>query len=229
MVITNKLYIVPTPIGNLEDITFRAIRILKEVNFILSENTRTTNFLLKHFNIKNKIQSYHKFNEHKTVNKIVLQIKLGNNAALVSEAGTPCISDPGFLLIKKCIQQKIKIECLPGSTAFIPALINSGLPTDHFCFEGFLPNKKGRQTKFKELENEIRTTIIYESPFRILKTLKQLATYLGEERMASVSREISKLYEETIRGTLKNLILHFTINKPKGELILIVGGKYCKK
>lgn len=227
--ITNKLYIVPTPIGNLEDITFRAIRILKEVNFILSENTRTTNFLLKHFNIKNKIQSYHKFNEHKTVNKIVLQIKLGNNAALVSEAGTPCISDPGFLLIKKCIQQKIKIECLPGSTAFIPALINSGLPTDHFCFEGFLPNKKGRQTKFKELENEIRTTIIYESPFRILKTLKQLATYLGEERMASVSREISKLYEETIRGTLKNLILHFTINKPKGELILIVGGKYCKK
>jgi 16S rRNA (cytidine1402-2'-O)-methyltransferase len=228
-VITNKLYIVPTPIGNLEDITFRAIRILKEVNFILSENTRTTNFLLKHFNIKNKIQSYHKFNEHKTVNKIVLQIKLGNNAALVSEAGTPCISDPGFLLIKKCIQQKIKIECLPGSTAFIPALINSGLPTDHFCFEGFLPNKKGRQTKFKELENEIRTTIIYESPFRILKTLKQLATYLGEERMASVSREISKLYEETIRGTLKNLILHFTINKPKGELILIVGGKYCKK
>lgn len=221
----NKLYIIPTPIGNLEDITYRAIRTLQEVNLIFAENIHTTSILLNHFNIKNKIRPHHKFNEHKTVKKIVLWIKTGKNIALVSEAGTPAISDPGFLLIKECIRQKIEVECLPGSTALIPALINSGFPTTHFCFEGFLPKKKGRQTKFKELSKENRTVIIYESPFRMLKTLKQLATYMGTERLASVSREISKFHEETIRGTLNHLILHFTIHKPKGEFVLVINGK----
>ncbi|BAG83825.1 MAG: 16S rRNA (cytidine(1402)-2'-O)-methyltransferase [Candidatus Azobacteroides pseudotrichonymphae] len=228
MLKTNKLYIVPTPIGNLEDMTFRAIRILKEVNLIFAENTRTTSFLLNHFDIKTRMQSCHKYNEHETVKQITWRIKIGENIALISDAGMPGISDPGFLLIRECIQQRIGIECLPGATAFVPALINSGLPIDHFCFEGFLPRKKGRQTKFEELTEEIRTIIIYESPFRIVKTLEQLAEYLGEKRLASISREISKLYEETIRGTLKDLILHFTKNKPKGEFVLVVSGKKFK-
>jgi len=226
---TSKLYIVPTPIGNLEDITFRAIRILKEVNLIFAEDTRTTNFLLNHFGIKNQMKSYHKFNEHETVKQIVWRIKTGENIALISDAGMPGISDPGFLLIRECIRQGIRVECLPGATAFVPALINSGLPIDHFCFEGFLPRKKGRQAKFKELVNEIRTMVIYESPFRIVKTLKQLAEYLGEERSASVSREISKLYEETIRGVLKDLILYFSTNEPKGEFVIVVSGKKSQK
>lgn len=220
----SKLYIVPTPIGNLEDMTFRAIRILKKVNLIFAEDTRITNFLLNHFDIKNQMKSYHKFNEHEIVKQIVWRIKTGENIALISDAGMPGISDPGFLLIRECIQQGIGVECLPGATAFVPALINSGLSTDHFCFEGFLPRKKGRQAKFKELANETRTMVIYESPFRILKTLKQLSECLGEERSASISREISKLHEETIRGALKDLILHFSNNEPKGEFVLVVSG-----
>jgi 16S rRNA (cytidine1402-2'-O)-methyltransferase len=221
----NKLYLVPTPVGNLEDMTFRAIRILKEVDFILAEDTRTTGFLLKHFDIQNKMQSHHKFNEHHTVELIVSRIKTGESAALVSDAGTPGISDPGFLLVRECIRQGVELECLPGSTALIPALVDSGLPADRFCFEGFLPQKKGRQTRLQELSEETRTLVIYESPFRILKTLTQLAEYMGEERNASVSREISKLHEQTVRGSLKDIILHFTLNEPRGEFVLVIAGK----
>jgi 16S rRNA (cytidine1402-2'-O)-methyltransferase len=221
----NKLYLVPTPVGNLEDMTFRAIRVLKEVDLILAEDTRTTGFLLKHFEIQNKMQSHHKFNEHQTVEGMVAKIKGGESIALVSDAGTPGISDPGFLLVRECIKQKIEVECLPGATAFVPALVNSGLPMDRFCFEGFLPQKKGRQTRLKELQEETRTMVFYESPFRIVKTLTQLAGYLGEDRQISVSREISKLYEETIRGTLGELISHFSVNEPRGEFVLILAGK----
>jgi 16S rRNA (cytidine1402-2'-O)-methyltransferase len=221
----NKLYLVPTPVGNLEDMTFRAIRLLKEADLILAEDTRATGFLLNHFEIRNKMLSHHKFNEHQTVEGIVLRIKAGESIALVSDAGTPGISDPGFLLVRECVKQGVEIECLPGATALIPALVNSGLPTDRFSFEGFLPQKKGRQTRLKELSEETRTLIFYESPFRIVKTLTQLAEYLGEERMASASREISKLYEQTVRGCLKELISHFTMNEPKGEFVLVVAGK----
>jgi 16S rRNA (cytidine1402-2'-O)-methyltransferase len=222
---TSKLYLVPTPVGNLEDMTFRAIRILKEVDLILAEDTRTTGFLLKHFEVQNKMQSHHKFNEHQTVEWLVSRIQGGESVALVSDAGTPGISDPGFLLVRECAKQGIDVECLPGATAFVPALVDSGLPIDRFCFEGFLPQKKGRKTKFEELAGETRTMVIYESPFRVVKTLTQLAGYLGEDRPASVSREISKIYEETVRGTLKELISHFTVNEPKGEFVLIIGGK----
>jgi 16S rRNA (cytidine1402-2'-O)-methyltransferase len=221
----NKLYLIPTPIGNLDDMTFRAVKILKEVDRILAEDTRTTGFLLKHFDIQNKIQPHHKFNEHQTVEWIVSRIKEGESIALVSDAGTPGISDPGFLLVRECTKQAIDVECLPGATALIPALVNSGLPTDRFCFEGFLPPKKGRQTRFAELAEESRTMVIYESPFRILKTLTQLSEHLGENRLASVSREISKLHEETVRGTLKDLIAHFTKNEPRGEFVLVIMGK----
>ena len=226
---TNKLYLVPTPVGNLEDMTFRAIRILKEVDLILAEDTRTTGFLLKHFEIQNKMQSHHKFNEHQTVESIVSRIKGGEKIALVSDAGTPGISDPGFLLVRECIRQEVNVECLPGATAFVPALVNSGLPADRFCFEGFLPQKKGRQTRLQELKEDSRTIIIYESPFRIVKTLTQLAECWGEERAAAAAREISKFHEQTVRGSLKELIFYFTNNEPRGEFVLIIAGKEVEK
>ncbi len=219
-----KLFVVPTPVGNLEDMTFRAIRVLKEADLILAEDTRTSGFLLKHFEIKTPMQSHHKFNEHKTVENVVQRIKGGQKVALISDAGTPAISDPGFLVVRQCVENGIEVECLPGATAFVPALVTSGLPNDRFCFEGFLPQKKGRQTKLRELSAEKRTMIFYESPFRLLKTLTQFAEYLGAERKASVSREISKLFEETRRGTLTELIEHFTSQVPKGEIVVIVAG-----
>ena len=221
----SKLYLVPTPVGNLEDMTFRAIRILKEVSVILAEDTRTTGFLLKHFDIKNKMFSHHKFNEHQTVEGIVSRIKNGESVALVSDAGTPGISDPGFLLVRECVSQGVEVECLPGATAFVPALVNSGLPADRFVFEGFLPQKKGRQTRLKELVEETRTMIFYESPFRVVKMLTQLSEYLGTNRKASVSREISKLHEQTLRGTLNELVSYFTQNEPRGEFVVVVAGK----
>jgi 16S rRNA (cytidine1402-2'-O)-methyltransferase len=223
-VMSGKLYIVPTPVGNLEDMTFRAVRILKEVDLILAEDTRTSAFLLKHFEIQNKMQSHHKFNEHQTVEHLATRIKAGETIALVSDAGTPGISDPGFLIVRECVKNNIEVECLPGATAFVPALVDSGLPVDRFCFEGFLPQKKGRQTRLKELAGETRTMVLYESPFRVVKTLTQLSEYLGEERQVSVSREISKLHEETVRGTLKEIISHFSVNEPKGEFVIIIQG-----
>ena len=219
-----KLYVVPTPIGNLEDMTFRAINVLKSVDLILAEDTRTSGVLLKHFDIKTPMHSHHKFNEHKTVQQVVERVKSGQSVALISDAGTPAISDPGFLLVRACVESGIEVECLPGATAFVPALVASGLPNDRFCFEGFLPQKKGRQTKLNALKEEERTMIFYESPFRVLKTLTQLAETFGDERKASVSREISKLYEETIRGTLGELVARFTQNQPKGEFVIIVAG-----
>ncbi len=219
-----KLYVVPTPIGNLDDMTFRAVRVLNEVDVILAEDTRTSSVLLKHFGIKTPMQSHHKFNEHRTIQQVVDRIKAGQSVALISDAGTPAISDPGFMLVRACVEQEINIECLPGATAFVPALVASGLPNDRFCFEGFLPQKKGRQTKLKALSTDPRTIIFYESPYRVLKTLTQLAEFFGEERKASVSREISKIYEETVRGTLAELIIHFTQNPPKGEFVIIVAG-----
>ncbi len=219
-----KLYVVPTPIGNLDDMTFRAVRVLNEVDVILAEDTRTSSVLLKHFGIKTPMQSHHKFNEHRTIQQVVDRIKAGQSVALISDAGTPAISDPGFMLVRACVEQEINIECLPGATAFVPALVASGLPNDRFCFEGFLPQKKGRQTKLKALSSDPRTIIFYESPYRVLKTLTQLAEFFGEERKASVSREISKIYEETVRGTLAELIIHFTQNLPKGEFVIIVAG-----
>jgi 16S rRNA (cytidine1402-2'-O)-methyltransferase len=219
-----KLYVVPTPVGNLEDMTFRAIRILQSVDLILAEDTRTSGFLLKHFEIKTPMQSHHKFNEHKTVEHIVQRIKSGQTVALISDAGTPAISDPGFLVVRECVENGIDVECLPGATAFVPALVASGLPNNRFCFEGFLPQKKGRQTKFTELANEKRTMIFYESPFRLVKTLTQLSEYFGSERKASVSREISKMFEETKRGTLQELAQYFTEHNPKGEIVVIVAG-----
>lgn len=219
-----KLYVVPTPIGNLDDMTFRAVKVLKEVDLILAEDTRTSSVLLKHFDIHTPMQSHHKFNEHRTVEQVVEKIKGGQTMALISDAGTPAISDPGFLLVRACVEQGVEVECLPGATAFVPALVVSGLPNDRFCFEGFLPHKKGRQTKLKTLATEPRTLIFYESPFRVLKTLTQLAEFFGEERKASVSREISKIYEETVRGTLAELVAYFTQNKPKGEFVIIVAG-----
>ena len=224
-----KLTIVPTPIGNLEDMTFRAIRVLKEADLILAEDTRTTSILLKHYNIENRMQSHHKFNEHQTVELIAERIKGGENIALVSDAGTPAISDPGFMLVRECIRQNVEVECLPGATAFVPALVSSGFPDEKFCFEGFLPQKKGRQTRLKELSEEYRTMIFYESPFRINKTLTQFAEYFGAERQVSVSREISKIHEETVRGTLEKIIAHFTMNEPKGEFVIVLEGKNKKE
>ncbi|MDR0413037.1 MAG: 16S rRNA (cytidine(1402)-2'-O)-methyltransferase [Dysgonamonadaceae bacterium] len=225
----SKLYLIPTPIGNLEDLTFRAVRLLKAVALILAEDTRTTGFLLKHFEIQNRMQPHHKFNEHQTTGQIVSLLKAGKDIALVSDAGTPGISDPGFLLVRECIRQGIAVECLPGATAFVPALVDSGLPSDRFSFEGFLPPKKGRQSRLKELALETRTLVIYESPLRIVKTLAQLAGYLGEDRQASASRELSKLHEETVRGSLKELISHFTVNEPRGEFVLVIAGKEKEK
>ena len=219
-----KLFVVPTPIGNLEDMTFRAIRVLKEADLILAEDTRTSGFLLKHFGIETPMHSHHKFNEHKTVESVVQRIKNGQCVALISDAGTPAISDPGFLVVRECIANEIEVECLPGATAFVPALVCSGLPNDRFCFEGFLPQKKGRQTKINRLAEETRTMIFYESPFRLAKTLSQLGQVFGGERRASVSREISKVFEETKRGTLSELSEYYNINTPKGEIVIIVAG-----
>jgi len=220
-----KLYLVPTPIGNLEDITLRAINTLKEVDLILAEDTRTSGKLLKHFEISTHMHSHHMHNEHKTVNNIVQRIKSGENIALISDAGTPAISDPGFLLTRACIENDVEIECLPGATAFVPALVNSGLPNDKFVFEGFLPVKKGRQTRLTFLAEETRTMIFYESPHKLLKTLTHFKEYFGEDRLVSVSRELTKLYEETVRGTVTEVIEHFTTKVPKGEFVVIVGGK----
>ena len=221
----SKLFLVPTPIGNLEDITMRSIRILKEVDLILAEDTRNTTKLLNHYNIQSKMQSHHLFNEHKSVSGIVEKIIGGTSIALVSDAGTPGISDPGFLLVRECIKLNIEVECLPGPTALIPALVNSGLPCERFVFEGFLPHKKGRQTKLKLLAEQNYTMIFYESPFRLLKTLEQFSDYLGFERKASVSRELSKIYEETIRGTLFEIIAYFKNKTIKGEIVIVVEGK----
>ncbi|MEA4916503.1 16S rRNA (cytidine(1402)-2'-O)-methyltransferase [Proteiniphilum sp.] len=220
-----KLYVVPTPIGNLEDMTLRAIRILNECDLILAEDTRTSGVLLKHFGIETRMQSHHKFNEHRAVTHVVERIKAGDCIALISDAGTPSISDPGFLLVRACVQEDVEVECLPGATAFVPALVESGLPSDRFCFEGFLPQKKGRQTRLKQLAEESRTMIFYESPYRVVKTLSQLAENLGDNREASVSREISKVYAETVRGTLGELISHFTEKEPRGEFVIIVAGR----
>ncbi len=221
---TSKLYLVPTPIGNLEDMTFRAIKVLKEVDLILAEDTRNSGKLLKHFEITTPMQSHHMHNEHKMVNRIVDRIKSGETVALISDAGTPAISDPGFLLTRACIENEIEVECLPGATAFVPALVNSGLPNDKFVFEGFLPIKKGRQTRLKYLANETRTMIFYESPHKLLKTLGHFADYFGEDRAISVSRELTKLYEETIRGSIKEVKAHFEDTAPRGEFVIIVGG-----
>lgn len=219
-----KLYVVPTPVGNLEDMTFRAVRVLKEADLILAEDTRTSGVLLKHFEIKNSMQSHHKFNEHKMVESVVNRIKAGETIALISDAGTPGISDPGFLVVRECVRNGIEVQCLPGATAFVPALVASGLPNEKFCFEGFLPQKKGRMTKLKSLVDERRTMVFYESPHRLLKTLTQFAEYFGVDRQASVSREISKLYEQTVRGSLSELVEHFTATDPRGEIVIVVEG-----
>ena len=219
-----KLYVVPTPVGNLEDMTIRAIRILKEADLVLAEDTRTSGILLKHFDIKNAMQSHHKFNEHQTVEALANRILAGETIALISDAGTPGISDPGFLLVRECVRRGIEVQCLPGATAFVPALVSSGLPCDRFCFEGFLPQKKGRQTRLKALAGETRTLVFYESPYRLAKTLGQFAEYFGANRLASVSREISKVHEETVRGTLAELAAHFTAHEPKGEIVVVVAG-----
>ncbi|WP_375242053.1 16S rRNA (cytidine(1402)-2'-O)-methyltransferase [Lacinutrix sp.] len=220
-----KLYIVPTPIGNLNDITFRAIEVLKSVDAILAEDTRTSGKLLKHFEIKTPMQSHHMHNEHKMLNRIIERIKSGETIALISDAGTPAISDPGFLLTRACVEHSIEVDCLPGATAFVPALVNSGLPNDKFVFEGFLPVKKGRQTRLKLLAEETRTIIFYESPHKLLKTLAHFCEYFGEDRPVSVSRELTKLFEETIRGTAKEVLEHYTNKPPKGEIVIVVGAK----
>lgn len=220
-----KLYVVPTPVGNLEDMTFRAIKVLKEVDLILAEDTRTSGILLKHFEIKNALQSHHKYNEHKMVENVVNRIKAGADVALISDAGTPAISDPGFLVVRECVRNDIDVECLPGATALIPAVVNSGLPNDRFCFEGFLPQKKGRQTRMTILAEEERTMIFYESPHRLVKTLTQFIEYMGEDREVSVSREISKIHNETVRGTLREVETHFKTTEPRGEIVIVLAGK----
>lgn len=219
-----QLYLVPTPIGNLKDITLRALEVLKSVDVILAEDTRTTGKLMKHYEIKRPLQSYHIFNEHKTVEKIVEKLKKGEVMALVSDAGTPGISDPGFLLVRAAKEAGIEVNCLPGATAFVPALVNSGLPTDRFTFEGFLPHKKGRQTRIQGLVSETRTMVFYESPHRLMKTLEQFAEAFGPDRMASVSRELTKIFEENVRGTLADLILYYQEHPIKGEIVLVVEG-----
>ncbi len=220
-----KLCIVPTPIGNLKDITLRAIEVIKEADLVLAEDTRTSGKLLQHYNIDAPLMSHHMHNEHKKLPSLIQRLQSGETLALISDAGTPSISDPGFLLVRACIENKIEVECLPGATAFVPALVLSGLPTDRFVFEGFLPAKKGRQTRLQQLAEEPRTMVLYESPHRLLKTLKQLGEYFGPERIASVSREISKLHEETIRGTLKELTEHFEKHSPRGEFVIVVEGR----
>ena len=218
------LYIVPTPVGNMEDMTLRAIRILKEADLVLAEDTRTSGILLKHFEIKNQLMSHHKFNEHGTSAGIVSRLLAGETIALISDVGTPGISDPGFFLVREAVKAGIEVQCLPGATAFVPALVASGLPCDRFAFEGFLPQKKGRQTKILSLKDEPRTMIFYESPYRLVKTLQQFAEAYGGDRAVSVSREISKLHEETVRGTLDEVIAHFKEKEPKGEIVIVLAG-----
>ncbi len=223
------LYIVPTPVGNMEDMTMRAIRILKEADVILAEDTRTSGILLKHFDIHNHLISHHKFNEHTASAAVIERLKGGQTVALVSDAGTPGISDPGFFLAREAAKEGIEVQCLPGATACIPAIVSSGLPCDRFCFEGFLPQKKGRMTHLESLKEERRTMVFYESPYRLLKTLQQFADTFGEDRPASVCREISKLHEESVRGSLKELVDHFTETEPRGEIVIVVGGDTSKK
>ena len=221
----SKLYIVPTPIGNLEDMTFRAVRVLKEVDAILAEDTRVTSKLLNHYNINNKLISHHQHNEHKTTNRIVEDIQNGTTYALVSDAGTPAISDPGFYLTRACVEAGIEVDCLPGATAFVPALVNSGFPCEKFQYIGFMPHKKGRQTIAKQIADEPKTTVLYESPHRVIKTLNLFLEFLGDTRKVSISREISKKFEETVRGTIPDLIKHFENKVPKGEFVMVVEGK----
>lgn len=220
-----KLYIVPTPIGNLDDITLRAVNVLRDVDFILAEDTRTTSFLLKHLGIEKKLYSHHKFNEHATVKMVAESIAAGRNAALVSDAGTPGISDPGFLLVRTCVEAGIEVETLPGATALIPALVQSGFPCDRFCFEGFLPQKKGRAKQLQSLAAEERTMIFYESPYRVVKCLEQFAGVFGLERRVSVSRELTKKFEQTVRGTVAEVLEHFRTTDPKGEFVIVLAGK----
>ena len=224
-----KLYIVPTPVGNLDDMTFRAVNVLKEADLILAEDTRTSGVLLKHFGIKNAMQSHHKFNEHQTLEGIVARIQAGQTVALISDAGTPGISDPGFLIVRECARAGIEVQTLPGATALIPAVVTSGLPCDRFCFEGFLPQKKGRQTRIDSLRGETRTMVFYESPYRVLKTLRQLAEALGGDREAATCREISKIHEETLRGTLESLADHYSRTEPRGEFVIVVAGQGTRK
>ena len=219
------LYIVPTPVGNMEDMTLRAIRILKEVDLVLAEDTRTSGILLKHFDIRNQLMSHHKFNEHGTSSSVVQRLLAGQTVALISDAGTPGISDPGFFLVREAVRAGIEVQTLPGATAFVPALVSSGLPCDRFAFEGFLPQKKGRQTKLESLRNEERTMIFYESPYRLVKTLEQFAEYYGADRPVSVCREISKVHEESVRGTLTEVLAHFKEKEPRGEIVIVLGGK----
>lgn len=224
-----RLFLVPTPIGNLEDMTLRAIRVLKEADLILAEDTRTSGRLLSHFEIETPMQSYHMHNEHKRIDSILGRLKSGDRIALISDAGTPGISDPGFLLARACIEQEIELECLPGPTAFVPALVNSGFPCDRFIFEGFLPVKKGRQTRLELLAEETRTLVLYESPHKLVKTLTQICEFFGSDRMISVSRELTKLYEETLRGTVKEIKEHFEAHPPKGEIVIVIQGNSAKK
>lgn len=223
------LYIVPTPVGNLEDMTLRAIRILKEVDVVLAEDTRTSGILLKHFDIKNQLLSHHKFNEHGTAAGVVSRLLAGENIALISDAGTPGISDPGFFLVREAVKAGVEVQCLPGATAFVPALVSSGLPCDRFVFEGFLPQKKGRQTKIQSLADEERTMIFYESPYRIVKTLEQFAEAFGGDRPVCVCREISKVHEESVRGTLTEVIAYFKEHEPRGEFVIVLGGNKDEK
>ena len=224
---TGMLYVVPTPVGNMEDMTFRAIKVLKEVDFILAEDTRTSSVLLHHFEIKNELHSHHKFNEHQTCQKVVERLLAGQTAALISDAGTPGISDPGFMLVRECVKNGIEVQTLPGATAFVPALVSSGLPCDKFVFEGFLPQKKGRQKHLAELKDEMRTMVFYESPYRVVKTLEQFAEVFGEDRQVSCCREISKIHEESVRGTMSEVLQHFREHEPKGEFVIVVAG--CDK
>ncbi len=223
-----KLFIVPTPIGNLEDMTFRAIRVLKEADLILAEDTRTSGKLLKHYEINTHMYSHHMHNEHKTVDNLIARLQGGETIALISDAGTPAISDPGFLLTRACVENGVEVECLPGATAFVPALVNSGLPNDRFIFEGFLPEKKGRQTRYLALAEETRTMILYVSPHKLLKTLTEFITYFGEDRQICVSRELSKMHEENVRGTVREVLSHFEAKAPKGEIVVVIGGKTTK-
>ncbi len=222
---SGKLYLVPTPIGNLEDITLRAVRILKEADILLAEDTRTSAPLLKHFGIGKKVYSHHQHNEHQSAGEVIRFLKEGKNVALISDAGTPAISDPGFFLVREALKNDLAVECLPGATAFVPALVNSGFPTDKFCFEGFLPIKKGRQTRYKILAGEERTIIFYESPHRLMKTLEEMSTYFGADRQISVSRELTKLFEETVRGTVADVKTYFETHPVKGEFVICVKGK----
>jgi 16S rRNA (cytidine1402-2'-O)-methyltransferase len=223
-----KLFLVPTPIGNLEDMTFRAIRVLKEADLILAEDTRNSGKLLKHFDIGTHMISHHMHNEHRSAEQLISRMKAGETFALISDAGTPAISDPGFLLTRACVENGIDVECLPGATAFVPALVNSGLPNDRFIFEGFLPEKKGRQTRYLTLAEETRTMILYVSPHKLVKTLGEFVTYFGEDRQVSISRELSKLHEETVRGTASEVLAHFEKTAPRGEIVAVVGGKSLK-